>query len=921
HPRYEMGQSKRVLKELGATMLALSLQAKSAGIGLNIDAEEASRLDLSLSLIETLLANPDLAGWDGLGVVVQTYGKRAHHVLDWLYALVRQLDRRISVRLVKGAYWDTEIKQAQVNGLDGFPVYTNKDATDVAYLYCAQKLLGMTDRIYPQFATHNAHSVAMILELAKGRTGYEFQRLHGMGQALHDLALERADVPCRIYAPVGAYRDLLAYLVRRLLENGANSSFVNQIIDESVPAQMVAADPFERIKSRSANPAIVAPAAIFGKERVNSRGFDLSEPEHIRAIDAARASHRSSTWHAAPRLAAGQIADRAEGLAVPVANPANAGDIVGHVVLATSRDVDTAIAAARPWNVAVAKRMACLTRASALIEADYGEVIALLTREAGKTPADAISELREAVDFLRYYAARADELENAERGVISCVSPWNFPLAIFTGQIAAALAAGNAVLAKPAEATCLIADLAVRCLHEAGVPRAALQLLPGPGSVVGARMTSDPQVDGVCFTGSTATAISINRGMAEHMAPGAPLVAETGGLNAMMVDSTALPEQAIGDILTSAFQSAGQRCSALRMLYLQADIAQSFLELLTGAMDELVVGDPWDLSTDVGPVIDGSARDGITAYIAATRAQGRLIKQLAAPSGGHFIGPTVIRLSGIGELEREVFGPVLHVATFEAAEIDVVVEAINATGFGLTFGMHSRIDDRVEQVTSRIAAGNIYVNRDQIGAVVGSQPFGGEGMSGTGPKAGGPSYVRRFTRAESETSPVRNGATADVTAVQALLDRADNVRPRKLRVRSLPGPTGESNRLSTWGRGVILCLGPSAEAAARQMRVAESNGCTAVAVAPGASGDHALDGLLAREDLATLQHVSGVALWSEGADQRRARTALASRDGPIVPLWTDLDLADRCVMERHLCVDTTASGGNASLLAAAGAQA
>ena len=913
HPRYGEPQRDRVLAELGDSVLALARQAREAGIGLTVDAEEADRLDLYLSIIERTLRSPDLSGWDGFGIVVQAYGKRAPHVIEWIDALAGELDRRVTVRLVKGAYWDTEIKRAQVQGLKGFPVYTRKAATDVAYLCCAKKLLAMMDRIYPQFATHNAHTVGVILELARGRTDFEFQRLHGMGEVLHDLVLETSGVPCRIYAPVGAHRDLLAYLVRRLLENGANSSFVHQIMDEAVSPEAVAADPFNQFAEWGANRAVVPPGNLFGGERQNSRGLDLHDVSDVETIDAARAPFRRASWRAAPALAVPALG---AGTRI-VTNPANSADRVGEVTLSAPEDVEAALANCRPWTASVGQRSTCLVRASYLMEARFGEFFSLLAREAGKTPLDAQAEVREAVDFLRYYAARAEELHHPQRGVFACISPWNFPIAIFTGQVAAALAAGNAVLAKPAETTCLLADQVVRCMHDAGIPRTALQLLPGPGRVVGARITSDPRVDGVCFTGSTATAQSINRAMTGQVDPGAPLIAETGGINAMIVDSTALPEQAVRDIVASAFQSAGQRCSALRMLYLQQDVADAILEMLTGAMDELVVGDPWAYATDVGPVIDESASTEITQYIEAAHTEGRLLKQLTAPSTGNFVGPALIKVRGIADLEREVFGPVLHVATFAADDIDALVDEINTTGFGLTFGMHSRIDRRVERVLSRLRVGNAYVNRNQIGAIVGSQPFGGEGLSGTGPKAGGLAYVRRFTRPGSVTEPDVEGAKADPVAVQSLLDQAAGIEPKKLGSQTLPGPTGESNRLSVWGRGVVLCLGPSPSAAVRQRSSAEQSGCPAVVVAPGANGDLTLDGVLDRAELEHLQGFCGVALWSDVADQRHARMALAKRDGPLLPLWTELDLDDRCVIERHVCVDTTAAGGNASLLLAA----
>ncbi|HRM73199.1 MAG TPA: bifunctional proline dehydrogenase/L-glutamate gamma-semialdehyde dehydrogenase PutA, partial [Paracoccus sp. (in: a-proteobacteria)] len=723
HPRYEVAHESRVLAELVPVVLSLARQAKAAGMGMNIDAEEQDRLVLSLKVIKAVLSDPSLAGWDGFGVVVQAYGKRAGEVIDWLYQTATQLDRKIMVRLVKGAYWDSEIKRAQVEGLPGFSLFTSKVATDVSYIANARKLIGYADRIYPQFATHNAQTVAAILEMV-GDTPFEFQRLHGMGERLHDIVLNDTRGRCRIYAPVGAHRDLLAYLVRRLLENGANSSFVHQIVDESVTPEQVARDPFEALAEAHAPAGLVAPDAIFGAGRPNSQGFDLSDEATLARIEAAR---NCAIPDAAPLTVSAPTGNR-----VPVLSPTD-GDLVAHVQEADAETVARAIADARTWDAPAAERAAVLRRAADLYEANFGPIFAVLTREAGKILPDSVGELREAVDFLRYYAAEGEAATAAPRGIITAISPWNFPLAIFTGQIAAALMAGNAVLAKPAEQTPLIAAMAVRLLHEAGVPASALQLLPGQGGTVGAALTSDPAIKGVVFTGSTETAQIIARAMAEHMEPGTPLIAETGGLNAMIVDSTALPEQAVRDIVASSFRSAGQRCSALRCLYVQEDIAPHLIAMIKGAMDELRVGDPQSLATDVGPVIDAEAQDGIEAYTDANAA--RILHRVWAPKQGHFIAPVLLKVGGIKDMDREVFGPVLHVATFRADQLDRVIADINARGYGLTFGLHTRIDSRVQEVTEAIHAGNIYVNRNQIGAVVGSQPFGGEGLSGTGPKA------------------------------------------------------------------------------------------------------------------------------------------------------------------------------------------
>lgn len=899
HPRYEVAKRARVMEELVPRVRALAGLARAAGLGFNIDAEEADRLALSLEVIEEVLKDPALKGWDGFGVVVQAYGRRAGAVIDWLYDLSTRLNRRIMIRLVKGAYWDAEVKRAQVMGLTSFPVFTRKEATDVSYIANARKLLSKTDRIYPQFATHNAHTVAAVLHMAEEMgvdpMAFEFQRLHGMGERLHDIVLTDRGTRCRIYAPVGAHRDLLAYLVRRLLENGANSSFVNQIVDEEVPPARVAACPLTAMEKLSLpNPALLSGPELFGA-RKNSRGWDLTDADHLAQIEAARGPHADRLFEAAPLLAG-----RAAGaLRHEVKNPAT-GARVGFVTDASKADVDTALRLAEPWAAAPAQRAEVLNRVADLYEAEFGAIFALVAREAGKTQADAVAELREAVDFLRYYAEGAKTLAHPARGVFACISPWNFPLAIFTGQIAAALASGNAVLAKPAEQTPLIAAFAVALMHKAGVPMTALQLLPGDGAV-GAMLTADPRVAGVAFTGGTDTALKIRVNMARHMAPGAPLIAETGGLNAMIVDSTALPEQAVRDILASSFQSAGQRCSALRCLYLQEDIAHSVLEMLYGAMDDLALGNPWHLDTDVGPVIDLEAQETIRAHVAKARAEGRVLKELTAPEGGTFVGPTVIRVKGIEEMGREIFGPVLHVATFKSSQIAKIVKAVNATGYGLTFGLHTRIDDRVQEVIEAIHAGNIYVNRNQIGAVVGSQPFGGEGMSGTGPKAGGPNYLARFTRNEA---PVISGSDPLLPMAEALARiHARQSRPAA-EVHDLPGPTGESNRLTITARPPVLCLGPTPAAALDQATAIRALGGLAVEV-PG------LDPSALRE----VEGIAGAIWWGNAETGRRLAEALSARPGPILPLITDRPDKGHATMERHACIDTTASGGNAQLLA------
>ena len=909
HPRYEVAQQARVMEELAPRVRALALLAKSAGMGFNIDAEEADRLSLSLDVISAVLSEPALAGWDGFGVVVQAFGQRAPLVLDCLHDMATQLDRKIMVRLVKGAYWDAEIKRAQVEGIAGFPVFTSKHHTDISYISNARKLLGMTDRIYPQFATHNAHTVQAVLDIATqegcGPDDFEFQRLHGMGETLHKIVLKEQNTRCRIYAPVGAHEDLLAYLVRRLLENGANSSFVNQIVDEDVSPETVAACPFDHI---GATPSLPKGPDLYQPERTNSKGWDLTHAPTLAAIDKGRAAFEKSEFTAHPLTSSEtKYPRRRLQDPQPITNPAKHGAIVGHVQQSTPADIDAALAAAIPWDADVETRAAALNAAADAYEAHADELFTILTREAGKALPDAVAEMREAVDFLRYYAAQAQPTQHA-RGVWTCISPWNFPLAIFTGQIAAALAAGNAVLAKPAEQTPIIATRAIALLHAAGVPAASLQLLPG-GGAIGAALTGDARINGVAFTGSTATALKIRANMAAHCAPGTPLIAETGGLNAMIVDSTALPEHAVRDIINGAFRSAGQRCSALRCLYVQEDIADNLLKMLKGAMDELCVGDPWHLSTDVGPVIDAAAHDGIANHIAQAAADGRIIHQIKAPQHGHFIAPTAIRVSGIADMTKEIFGPVLHVATFKSSELDAVVDAINDTGYGLTFGLHTRIDDRVQSIVEKVKAGNLYVNRDQIGAIVGSQPFGGEGLSGTGPKAGGPHYLPRFTAAEAAQSDEVWDKDADLADLQTQL--ASGTAAFTYPVTDLPGPTGESNRHSTHARGPILCMGPGKTAAAKQ--VAAVNALGGIGITSG--------GNIPVETLEKINPLAGVIWWGDADTGREVETALSQRAGPITALITSMPDAAHVLHERHVCVDTTAAGGNAALLAEVADQA
>ena len=772
HPRYEPAQQQRALAELAPRLLELCCRARKYDIGLTVDAEEAERLELSLEVFARVRRDANLGGWNGFGLAVQAYQKRALAVIDWLAALAREGGWRVPVRLVKGAYWDTEIKRAQVQGLAGYPVFTRKAHTDVSYLACARRILAVPAALYPMFATHNAHTASAIVEYADEssvpRTDFEFQRLHGMGDALYEQIVPtgRLGVACRVYAPVGSHKELLPYLVRRLLENGANTSFVNRIGDPNVPIDEIVADPVVRTIARGTtpNPLLPLPRDLFAPERVNSHGLSVADQPAMAALDQAFTARRDARWTAAPIIGGERVA----GAALTVVEPADSARTLGTVVVAGSADVDAAIrrgVTAQPaWDsVGGVARALVLDRAAERIEQALEEWVVLLAREAGKTRADAIGEVREAADFCRYYAALArrqfalplalpsptgesNVLSLHGRGVFACISPWNFPLAIFVGQVAAALAAGNAAIAKPAEQTPLIAARAIETLLAAGVPADALALLPGPGESVGAALVADARIAGVAFTGSTEVARGIARALAERSAQ-VPFIAETGGLNALIVDSSALAEQVVVDAVTSAFNSSGQRCSALRVLFLQEDIAPRVLELLQGAMDELVVGDPAHLATDVGPVIDAQARDGIEAHVAAMAARGRLrhrVPLAPACGAGTFAAPALLVLDRIDQLTREIFGPVLHVVRYRAEALDAVVDAINATGYGLTLGIHSRIDDTVRRIASRVRVGNVYVNRNIIGATVGVQPFGGEGLSGTGPKAGGPHYLLRF---------------------------------------------------------------------------------------------------------------------------------------------------------------------------------
>jgi RHH-type proline utilization regulon transcriptional repressor/proline dehydrogenase/delta 1-pyrroline-5-carboxylate dehydrogenase len=854
HPRYTRAQKARVMAELLPRLLALAVLARRYDIGLNIDAEESERLDLSLDLLEALCEAPELAGWDGIGFVVQAYQKRSPAVLDFLIDLARRTGHRLMIRLVKGAYWDSEIKRAQVDGLAGFPVFTRKIYTDVSYIACAKKLLAAGADVYPQFATHNAMTLASIYALAGDDADYEFQCLHGMGEPLYEEVVGGTHLnrPCRIYAPVGTHETLLAYLVRRLLENGANSSFVNRIADPAVSIADLVEDPAVLagavVPAGAAHDKIRLPAELFGSVRRNSAGLDLSDESVLAALE------YGLPFVAAPT----QVAD------------ADAGAIEAALAAASASD----------WGrTSPSDRAVILERAADLVQAGMPALITLLVREAGKTISNAVGEVREAVDFLRYYAAQCRDFSNDTHlplGPVACISPWNFPLAIFTGQVAAALASGNPVCAKPAEETPMIAAHAVALLRAAGVPDHALHLLQGDG-VVGAALVADARIQGLVFTGSTEVARLIQRQLAGRRVR---LIAETGGQNAMIVDSSALAEQVVADVIASAFDSAGQRCSALRLLCLQEDAAPRIMAMLKGAMAELSVGDPEHLSTDIGPVISAPAQQGILDYIEAMRARGHAVYQSPLPAacaGQNFVPPTVIEIGRVEDLGPEVFGPVLHVMTFRAAALDALVDAINATGYGLTFGLHTRIDATVARVVERVHAGNIYVNRNIVGAVVGVQPFGGHGLSGTGPKAGGPLYLR------------------------ALLAQAPFWDGEKKR--ELPGPVGERNVWEMVPRGRILCLAETAAGRQAQTAAMLAAGGTVVAD-PNAPFD-------------------AVLLEGDDAAAQKMAHFLAALPGPIIPFYalSCEDIAagqnypvEFLMVERCISTNTAAAGGNASLM-------
>ncbi|MCP1623922.1 trifunctional transcriptional regulator/proline dehydrogenase/L-glutamate gamma-semialdehyde dehydrogenase [Pseudomonas nitroreducens] len=978
HPRYSRAQYDRVMDELYPIVLGLVKMARDYDIGINIDAEEADRLEISLDLLERLCFEPSLAGWNGIGFVIQAYQKRCPYVIDYVIDLAKRSRHRLMIRLVKGAYWDSEIKLAQVNGLEGYPVYTRKPYTDVSYLACARKLLAVPESIYPQFATHNAHSLSAIYQLAGQNYypgQYEFQCLHGMGEPLYEQVVGKVadgkfNRPCRIYAPVGSHETLLAYLVRRLLENGANTSFVNRIADHSISLPDLVLDPVLQVEQMAAqegtlglpHPRIPLPRDLYGDARLNSAGIDLANEHRLGSLSSALLSSTNHAYVAEPMLG---LADAAPGEPQPVRNPADLRDVVGHVREASEADVNNAIlgalSSAQIWqSTQPAERGAILQRAADLMEAEIQSLMGVLVRESGKTFANAIAEVREAVDFLRYYGAQASThfANDSHRplGPVVCISPWNFPLAIFSGQVAAALAAGNTVLAKPAEQTPLIAAQAVRILLEAGVPAGAVQLLPGRGETVGARLVGDERVRGVMFTGSTEVAGILQRNIAGRLdAQGRtiPLIAETGGLNAMIVDSSALAEQVVVDVVNSAFDSAGQRCSALRVLCVQEDAADRVVQMLKGAMAEYRVGAPERLHTDIGPVIDEEAKDNIDKHIQTLRDKGRKVFQSARVDAeeikrGTFVVPTLIELDSFSELKREIFGPVLHVVRYQRAHLGQLLAQINESGYGLTLGVHTRIDETIAQVVGTAHVGNLYVNRNVVGAVVGVQPFGGEGLSGTGPKAGGPLYLYRLlsTRPQDAVASQLKGDGAQALprpkdaqqAVDALAKWAGQKDAalasllggygelaQSYTQQVLTGPTGERNTYTLLPREHVLCLAEERADLLAQIAAVLSVGSRPLVAESNAAVVRELPKEVAQRielvaDWSATDKVFDAILHHGDSDQLRAVCEQASqRKGAIVGVTglnrgeTDIPL-ERLLIERALSVNTAAAGGNASLM-------
>ena len=1015
HPRYEFTHRDRVMNEIVPKLKALCLQAKAYNIGLTVDAEESERLDISLDIIEAVFTDSDLGDWQGFGIALQAYQKRAIFVVDWLRELTLRTNRKMMVRLVKGAYWDTEIKNAQKDGMTHFPVFTRKSSTDVSYHACANKLLDYRDTIYPQFATHNAYTAATIVELAgEDKEGFEFQCLHGMGDSLYDQIVSQEHIQCRIYAPVGHHEDLLAYLVRRLLENGANSSFVNAIVDESQPVEALLEDPVEktqRLKDKY-NKQIIMPIDLYRKEknggnegRDNSKGLDLTDINAITPLKAAL-----DNWFVDHLLNKNDVPDDA----FAVKNPANHSEIIGFHHHHSKEEmlvmIDKAHNAFTTWSkTPVTERAALLCRIADILERHMDELIALCIKEAGKVAQDGIDEVREAVDFCRYYAARAIEVSEDERlearGVVLCISPWNFPLAIFLGQVAAAIATGNTVLAKPAEQTGLIALRTIELMQSVGLPENVVQAVIARGSAVGSIIVPDVRVAAVMFTGSTETGTRISQTLAERGGDQVPLIAETGGQNCMIVDSTALPEQVVDDVISSGFQSAGQRCSALRVLFLQEDIADNVIAMLKGALAELHIGNPAKLSTDVGPVIDQKALDALTAHSNYMKTHGKLIYQcklggeVSNQDGHFFFEPRLYEIDSIDILTKEVFGPCVHIVRFKGNEIEEVINKVNSTGFGLTMGIHTRIEQRAIELAKLSRAGNVYINRNMIGAIVGVQPFGGRGLSGTGPKAGGPNYLSRLViekatpdendigvttsqilalegdeQAQNEAVSLMNNADnaekkwrltelntrisyvrqllAKIAHVEIVDDLADdlnrtlsaardqliNIEKRMKKPQELPGPTGESNIIYLENRGNVICFADekvSFHFWVLSIVTALATGNTVVIVVSDLFYEEALafrdkfistgadKGVLQVAKLAHLEamlahpKLAGVVVDSHCDRKQYMSEKLAARSGAILPVITSEyfdNLIQRLLTEKTISIDTTASGGNTSLM-------
>lgn len=951
HPRYSRAQRDRVMNELLPRIKELYLLAKHYQIGLFIDAEECDRLEISLDLLESLVMDKDLAGFAGIGFVIQAYQRRAPFVIDYVIDLAKRANNRLMVRLVKGAYWDSEIKKAQVEGQVDYPVYTRKFHTDLSYLACAKKLLAAQTEIYPLFATHNAYSLAAIYVMADGRE-FEYQCLFGMGETLYDnvVGADKLNKTCRVYAPVGTHETLLAYLVRRLLENGANSSFVHQLVDPTVPVEGLVVNPLELLTKSGgiSNPHFNKPPAIYPDGRKNSLGLDLSDELELARLEKELNAFAGKVYEAKPLLAKHKISRRDT---KRMFNPANQSELVGEIQLANAEEievaVENAVKAFPVWStLAPEERAAKVIKYADLLEENYSELLSIMVREAGKTLANGIAEVREAVDFCRYYAAQIkNEFSNDTHqalGPVVAISPWNFPLAIFTGEIVSSLVAGNTVIAKPSAQTNLVAYYAVKLMHKAGIPEDVIQLMVGSGSVIGNQLTKDPRVKAVIFTGSTEVAQTINQNLAAKTDAGV-LIAETGGQNAMIVDSTALPEQVVLDVLSSGFDSAGQRCSALRVLYLQANIADKVIAMLKGAMDDLRVGNPLNLTTDVGPVIDRPAQKVLLDHIEKMKKTARMCYQaplLPECAEGIFVAPTIFEIGSMKELEREVFGPVIHIIRFAGEDLAKVIADINSSGYGLTQGLHSRLEETAKAVYGNIKAGNIYINRNTVGAVVGVQPFGGEGLSGTGPKAGGPLYTYRLVN--TTASPVLQGniryhdftqlddfvyalGQLDLTGEEIV--RLNNLA-RELKAHSplrrelpLPGPTGEKNFMFFAPRGYLACIAESLYGYCEQVIYALATGNQVILQIDGVSDQ--LAKIMSKKsyfahDVCKAKLVHGLLINRDNSQLAELRKAFAARDSLLTHI-IEQNPEDRynshlMVTERTVSINITATGGNVQLM-------